>query len=185
MARLRAGVLTLLLACASAFAVTDAVAAERSAAGEFDNILRAHFVHCAFYRDYETDWKTGNLVLVEGRSDSLTHFQGMDAARGRARAISTRKAGAREVRVAGRGRYLHFIDYAAGMYILTTIHSCIARNEGNGTCITYGAAQARHFDARVLRDPDLVFDELRSRADPGFCDHSFIGMEAASTPAAR
>lgn len=142
----------------------------------FDNVVQSRYVHCAFYRDYEVDRATGDRVLVEGRSDSLTHFQGI---RGdRARQISTRAAGAREVRVAHTGRYLHFIDGAAGMFVQTTIYGCIDR-DARGICVTYGAMQSRHFDAHVLTDPDSVYERLRGSSDPGFCDHSFIGIQGA------
>lgn len=155
-------------------------AAQAGGASAFDSVVNSRYVHCAFYRSYETDPATGNLLLAEDGADSLTHFQRIDAVRGVARAISTRAAGAREVGVARDGRYLHFIDRTGGLYVLTTVHSCVARDPRTGVCITYGAAQVRHFDARVLRDPDRVFEALRAYADPGFCDHSFIGIRNAS-----
>lgn len=170
---------------AMAYAATVALAAGHvpalaGGAAEFDNVVSSRYVHCAFYASHDTDLATGNLVLAEGRADSLTHFQRIDSVRGVARAISTRKAGAREVRVARNGRYLHFIEHAGGMYVLTTVHSCIARDGRSGVCVTYGASQARHFDSRVVQDPDRVFESLRADADPGFCDHSFIGMQEAA-----
>ncbi|MGA0024299.1 MAG: hypothetical protein ACO3F9_06595, partial [Burkholderiales bacterium] len=48
------------------------------------------------------------------------------------------------------------------------------------TCINYGAVNARHFDSRVLSDPDAVFEALQARAEPGFCDHSFLNMQEAA-----
>lgn len=152
-------------------------------AAAFDGVVGSRYVHCAFYRDPAADPATGTLVLAEDRADSLTHFQRIDPARGVARAISTRKAGAREVRVAREGRYLHFIDHIAGMYVLTTVHSCLARDDRSGVCVTYGASQVRHFDSRVTLDPDRVFEALRADADTGFCDHSFVGMQRATRDA--
>ncbi|MGH8621290.1 MAG: hypothetical protein ACRET3_04050 [Burkholderiales bacterium] len=143
----------------------------------FDNLVQSRYVHCAFYRAYEVDRATGDRVLVEGRSNSLTHFQGIHG--DRARQISTRSAGAREVRVAHTGRYLHFIEGVEGMFVLTTIYGCIDRDP-RGICVTYGAMQSRHFDARVLTDPDSVYERLKGSSDPGFCDHSFIGIREAS-----
>ncbi len=147
-------------------------------AGEFRNLIQSRFVHCAFYRGYESDLATGNLLLVEGKSQSLTHYQSVDAER--ARTIDTRLTGAREARVMQTEKHLHFIDSVAGMYIVTTVHSCLERDERRGVCLTYGASNARHFDSRVLLDPDKVFEELRESADPGFCDYSFIGVQEAS-----
>jgi hypothetical protein len=147
----------------------------------FANLVQSRYVHCAFYKAYEVDRATGDLLLVEGRSQSLTHFQGIRG--GQARQISTRVAGARNVKVIDSGKYLHFVDHVAGMYVLTTVYGCLDRDPKSGTCISYGATQSRHFDPRVLTDPDLVYETLKDVADPGFCDHSFIGIqEAAKKP---
>ena len=149
-------------------------------AGEFDNIARSPFVHCAFYRGYEVDRATGDLTMEEGKSDILVHFQGVSLRTSSARAIDTRMAGGRTVRVINR-KYLHFIDNVGGMYVTTTIYGCLERDERRGVCITYGAMNARHFDARVMHDPDKVYELIKASAAPGFCDHSFIGIQEAST----
>ena len=145
--------------------------------GVFDNLAQSRYVHCAFYKAYDVDPATGDRIMVEGRSHSLTHFQAIHD--GQARQISTRTAGARHVRVLSGGKYLHFLDSAAGLYVLTTVYGCLARDE-RGTCITYGAVQSRHFDTRVLSDPDVVYEALKDSSDPGFCDHSFIGIQEAA-----
>jgi hypothetical protein len=148
----------------------------------YAQLVKSKLIHCAFYKAYEVNRVTGDLVLTEGRSDSLTHFQGI---RGdHARQISTRMAGARDVRVVRTGKYLHFIDQLAGMYLLTTVYGCINQDK-QGVCLTYGATQSRHFDARVLHDPDTVYEALKDASDPGFCDHSFIGIKEASTGTGR
>ena len=144
----------------------------------FGNILAARYVHCAFYKAYDTDPATGDLVMVEGHSNSLTHFQRI--AGGHARQISTRVAGARDVRVMDWGKYLHFVDYVAGMYVLTTVYGCIDHDPKTGVCVTYGATQSRHFDARVLTEPDAVYEEWKASADVGFCDHSFVNVQEAT-----
>lgn len=143
----------------------------------FDNLVQSRYVHCAFYKAYDVDPATGDLVLVEGQSDSLTHFQRIDG--DRARQIATGVAGAREVQVVNGAKYLHFIDRVAGMYRLTTVYGCLERDK-RGVCITYGAMQSRHFNSRVLFDPDAVYEALKGSSDPGFCDHSFIGLQEAA-----
>jgi hypothetical protein len=148
-------------------------------AGEFDNLVASPFVHCAFYKTYDVDAATGNLMLVEGKSQSLLHFQRINAAKQTARSISTRMAGAREVRVISTDKYVHFIDSVAGMYNVTTVYSCLERDERRGICVTYGAVNARHFDARVLIDPDRTFEALKDVSEPGFCDHTFLGQQQA------
>ena len=148
------------------------------AASPFDNLVRSRFVHCAFYKAYEVDAVTGDRIMVEGRSQSLTHFQAIHG--GHARQISTRVAGARNVKVMDGGKYLHFVDDMAGMYVLTTVYGCLDRDSRSGACVTYGATQSRHFDARVLSNPDAVYEALKDSADPGFCDHSFVNVQEAS-----
>lgn len=150
---------------------------DAQSASPFDKLVQSRLVHCAFYKAYEVDRITGDLVLTEGRSDSLTHFQVIRD--GRARQISTRMAGARDVRVSRGGKYLHFVDEVAGMYVLTTIYGCIHRDK-HGMCLTYGAMQSRNFDPRALSDPDAVYEALKDNSDPGFCDHSFINVQEAS-----
>jgi hypothetical protein len=154
-----------------------APAAEGAAA--FDNLVASRYVHCAFYRNYEVDSQTGDLLLVEGRSASLTHFQPLRE--GEARQISTRVAGARNVKVINSGKYLHFVDHVAGMYVLTTVYTCLDRDSRTGVCVSYGATQSRHFDPKALSDPDAVYEALKGSADPGFCDHSFFNMQEAAT----
>ena len=145
---------------------------------QFSNIVAARFVHCAFYKAYDTDAATGDPVMVEGHSNSLTHFQRING--GHARQISTRVAGARDVRVMDWGKYLHFVDYVSGMYVLTTVYGCIDHDPRTGVCVTYGATQSRHFDSRVLTEPDAVYEEWKASADVGFCDHSFVNVQEAT-----
>lgn len=153
-------------------------AAEANDSRLFDSLVQSRFVHCAFYKNYEIDRETGDRLLIEGKSDSLTYYQRAGA--GATRAITTRMAGARDVTVMQNGKFLHFIDSVAGMYSVTTVDSCLDFNERLGVCVIYGAYNARHFDSRVLVNPDGVFEALRASADPGFCDYSFIGVQEAS-----
>jgi len=147
----------------------------------YDNLVHARMVHCAFYKAYDIDPATGDRIMVEGHSDTLTHFQRIDD--DHARQITTRLAGARQVRIVRSAKYLHYIDDISGMYLLTTVYACLDRDRGSGTCLTYGAMQSRLFDSRVLFDPDSVYERIHDAADPGFCDHSFIGLrEAAHKP---
>ena len=162
---------------AAAFgAVTAVAAADRS---EFTNLAKARYVHCAFYKSYDTDPATGGPIMVEGKADALMHFQGVDVKHATARAIYTRMSGMRDVTVIQTDKAIHFIDNVAGMYIMTTVHSCLDFDEKRGVCVTYGAVNSRLFDSSVLYDPDKVYAKIKDDADPGFCDHSFIGIQEA------
>lgn len=155
-------------------------AAQQSGTEAFDVLASSLFVHCAFYRDYDKDPDTGGRLLVEGRSNSLTHFQRLRG--GRVQAIDTRRSGAAEARIVRGNKYLHYIQRSGAMFVVTTVYACLARDSQTDHCINYGAVNARHFDARVLRDPDAVFEELQELAEPGFCDHSFIHVQEAANP---
>lgn len=155
-------------------------AAQQAGVAQFENLATSPHVHCAFYRQYDIDTRTGDRLLVEGASNSLTHYQRQN---GRLRSIDTRRAGARDALLIRGRKYLHFIERNAGFYVVTTIYACLERDVRTDLCINYGAMNARHFDSRVLREPDAVFEDLQAHAEPGFCDHSFIHLrEAARTP---
>ena len=165
--------------CSAALGLAPGAVVPVAAQGttQFDNLVRSPYVHCAFYREYAIDPRTGDRLLVEGRAHSLMHYQRQ---RGDSmRAIDTRRAGARDAQIVRGKKYLHLIEYSAGLYVVTTIYACLDRDP-QGTCINYGAVNARHFDARVLRDPDAVYEELQAHAEPGFCDHSFINLQEAA-----
>lgn len=160
-----------------ALSVAVPAAAQQGEVVQFENLATSPYVHCAFYRQYEIDPRTGDRLLVEGASNSLTHYQRQG---GRLRSIDTRRAGARDAQMIRGRKYLHFVERSAGLYVVTTVYACLERDARSDMCINYGAVNARHFDSRVLRDPDAVFEELQAHAEPGFCDHSFIHLRNAT-----
>jgi hypothetical protein len=165
------------IAVLTAAVALPAASADRN---DFTNLARSRYVHCAFYKNYDTDPINGDPIMIEGRADALMHFQGIDEAHETARAIYTRMAGQREVVVRHTAKAIHFIDNVAGMYLLTTVHNCLDFDDKRGICVTYGASHARLFDTAVLQDPDGVYEKIKGSAEPGFCDHSFIGIQEAS-----
>jgi len=175
MSRMRPNLAVVLVAACGAAGI--AAAADHN---DFDYLAKARYVHCAFYKGYETDPETGGPIMVEGRANALMHFEGVDAKHEKARAIFTRMSGMRDVTVIRTAKALHFIDNVAGMYVMTTVYTCLDYDERRGVCVTYGATNARVFDAAVLSDPDTVYEKIKNEADPGFCDQSFIGIQEAS-----
>jgi hypothetical protein len=147
---------------------------------DFTSLAKSRYVHCAFYKGYEKDPLTGDPIMVEGKADSLVHFQNVDVSQAKARAIYTRMSGSHQVTVIQTGKALHFIENVAGMYMMTSVHSCLEYDEKRGACVMYGAVNARLFDRGVLLDPDNVYEKIKHHADPGFCDYSFIGIQEAS-----
>ena len=150
---------------------------------DFTHLARSRYVHCAFYKAYEFDPATGGPIMVEGRADSLVHFQNVDVKRSKANAIYTRSSGLHEVTVIQTEKALHFIENIAGMYMMTSVHSCLEFDEKRGACVMYGAVNARLFDSTVLNEPDKVYEKIKDQADPGFCDYSFIGTREAAAGA--
>ena len=90
------------IALLAAMLLATAAAAQTTS---YDNLVQARMVHCAFYKGYDIDPATGDRIMVEGRSDTLTHFQRIDD--DHARQITTRLAGARDVQVVRTAKYLH------------------------------------------------------------------------------
>jgi hypothetical protein len=170
----------LLMCLIAAVVVYPAGAAERT---DFAQFAKARYVHCAFYKAYETDPATGGPIMVEGKADSLVHFQNVDVKRARASAIYTRSSGLHEVKVIQTAKALHFIENIAGMYMMTSVNSCLEFDEKHGACVMYGAVNARVFDSMVMNEPDKVYEKIKDQADPGFCDYSFIGIQEAATGA--
>ena len=148
---------------------------------DFSKLVHSRFVHCAFYKKYDVDPVNGDPIMVEGRGNALMHFQGMNEAQEQAFAIYTRMAGRRDVLMRHTAKAVHFIDNVGGMYLLTTVHNCLDYDARHGVCLTYGATHARVFDAAVVRDPDAVYEKIKASAEPGFCDHSFLGIQEAAT----
>jgi hypothetical protein len=172
--------LNLLLVAVALGVAGAARAADRT---DFTQLAKSRYVHCAFYKGYETDPETGGPIMVEGKADSLVHFQDVDVKHSTARAIYTRMSGSHQVTVIQTAKALHFIENIAGMYMMTSVHSCLEFDEKRGACTMYGAVNSRLFDSAVLAEPDKVFEKIKDQADPGFCDYSFIGIQEAATGA--
>lgn len=168
-------------ACVIAVAIAAIGTVQAAESIDFSQIARSRYVHCAFYKGYEKDPATGDPIMVEGKADSLVHFQNVDVKRAHARAIYTRMSGAHEVTVVQTEKALHFIENVAGMYMMTTVHSCLEYDEKRGTCVMYGAVNSRLFDPAVASEPDKVYEKIKNDADPGFCDYSFIGIQEAAS----
>ena len=153
----------------AALGVTAPACAER----DFDELLKSHYIHCAFFRN------TGTLENSqdERKAQILVHYHGIDKKGESARMISTDSSGARKVRVIRTEHAVHFIEDSVGLFVMTTVFGCNERDRrpGKHHCITYGATNLRLFDTTVLSQPDKVFETYKHLANHGFCDHSFFG----------
>jgi hypothetical protein len=148
-------------------------------ATDFDDLVNAHSIHCEFFRSV----RPADMPAVrpaDARPEVLVHYAGMNREGTRARVVSTRRAGARDVIVIRTEKAVHFVDHAAGVYAVTTVFGCNERDlrATSGRCLSYGAVNSRHFDPSVRWQPDNVFERDRHLASHGFCDHSFVTAEA-------
>ena len=144
---------------------------------DFDELVNAIGIHCEFYpasRPADEPISAGSAAAPE----VLVHYAGMNRDRTRARVVSTRGAGSREVVVVRTERAVHFVEHAAGMFMVTTVFGCNERDLRTDAhrCTSFGAVNTRHFDASVNWQPDQVFERYRHLASHGFCDHSFIAV---------
>ena len=162
----------------AAFAAAGALAH----AGDFDDLVNAPAIHCEFFPSVRpADARLGRSDALE--PDFLVHYAGMNRDRTRARVVSTRDAGSREVVVVRTEKAVHFVAHAAGDYMVTTVFGCNERNVRADArkCISFGAVNSRHFDASVHWQPDQVFERDRHLASHGFCDHSTIDVSGRSS----
>ena len=154
-------------------------------ANDFDDLVNANAIHCEFFS------AAGSPSYPIGRTDPtpdfLVHYAGMNRDRTRARAVSTRGAGSREVIVVRTDKAVHFVAHAAGVYMVTTIFGCSERDLRTSArkCISFDAVNSRHFDASVHWQPDHVFERDRHLASHGFCDHSTFAVTGGSSSQPR
>jgi len=166
------------------FLVSAVIAAGASAHGishadDFDDLVNATTIHCEFFASARP---ADAPIARAGAStpEVLVHYAGMSRDRTRARVVSTRRAGSREVTVVRTDKAVHFVDHAAGVYMVTTVFGCNERDWRTNArrCVSFGAVNSRHFDTSVHWQPDLVFERYRHLASHGFCDHSDFAVTA-------
>ncbi len=145
---------------------------------DFDDLVKARSIHCEFFPSVRpVDMPIGGND--DPRADVLVYYGGMNREQTRARVLSTRRAGSREVVVVRTDKAIHFVDHAAGLFMVTTVFGCNRRDAVNTRrCISYGAVNSRHFDASVHWQPDRVFERYRHLANHGFCDHGFVTSDS-------
>lgn len=151
-----------------------AIAASTEANQAFDDLVKAKYVHCAFFRNSVSGNGSGNPYTEED-AELLLYFEEVDVSRHRARTISTRLAGSRDVTVLRGKTGVHFVDNVAGSVNVTTVFACQAWEfrGGKDTCWKFSAANIWHFDFSVYSDPDAAFEKYKADASYGFCDFSF------------
>ena len=90
----------------------------------------------------------------------------------RAKVISTRAPGRRDVEVRATDKAVHLMERAGPSLLVTTLTRCVrtAWKAGSETCVRYAARHAWHFDLAALREPDAAYERLPSGALSGACE---------------
>ena len=104
--------------------------------------------------------------------DMLLVIEAIDPGSGRARAVSSRQAGAKALRYYKTGSAVHFVQDLASSVVVTTVTGCEkwGRKGGEALCMRYRALNSWHFDTSVHRDPDKTFARLGTSSYYGSCE---------------
>ncbi|OGA29562.1 MAG: hypothetical protein A3I01_05885 [Betaproteobacteria bacterium RIFCSPLOWO2_02_FULL_65_24] len=125
--------------------------------------------------------RTGDLVCelnlsgpratsVARNPDVMLVYDQVRAGSSAARVISSRKAGARTVKLYAGQTGLHLVEDVTGSVIVTTLLNCEAYDRSGGRCVRFAAVNTWHFDQSVHQDPDTAFRRLPATSYVGFCD---------------
>lgn len=90
----------------------------------------------------------------------------------RAKVISTRAPGRRDIEVRATDKAVHLMERAGPSLLVTTLTRCVrtAWKAGSEACVRYAARHAWHFDLAALREPDAAYERLPSGALSGACE---------------
>jgi hypothetical protein len=103
--------------------------------------------------------RTDLLLIVDHVARDASH----------ARVVSSRHAGAQDVRIYAGDTGVHLVQDVNGSVIVTSLLGCEQRSS-SGRCQRYATVNAWHFDQSVHRDPDVAFHRLPGTSYSGYCD---------------
>ena len=100
----------------------------------------------------------------------LLVFDRVGVESGVARLISSKRAGAHNVKIYAGETGLHLVEDVSGSVIVTTLLGCQESAKDGGRCLRFPAVNAWHFDQSVHLDPDAAFRKLPGTSYRGFCE---------------
>ncbi|MFH1604384.1 MAG: hypothetical protein ABIH03_10815 [Pseudomonadota bacterium] len=115
--------------------------------------------------------------MLEGeRFDMLLVIEAIDPAPGRARSVSSRQIGTKNLRYYKTRKALHFVQDLGESVVVTTIAGCEewGRKGEEALCMRYRALNSWHFDTSVHRDPDAAFGRLGTSSYDGSCEPWYL-----------
>ena len=115
--------------------------------------------------------------MVEGeRFDMLLVIEAIDPASAKARAVSSKQAGAKSLSYYKTPSAVHFVQDLAASVVVTTVNDCEkwGRKGEAELCVRYRALNSWHFDTSVHRDPDKAFAKLGTSSYDGSCEPWYL-----------
>jgi hypothetical protein len=136
-----------------------------------DQVYEAKELVCDFYRA-DSVGETMAWLGVPPRADLFMVLEDIRREALSASAITSRKVGARPVKLVEGEAGLHFIEDRASSVVVTTLVACSRwkRKGGRNLCTRYDALNAWHFDRSVYQNPDRAFERLGTSSYRGTCE---------------
>lgn len=152
-----------------------ALAASAWAHDPLDDLIEAKDLICEFHITGQP--RSMLRRMVEGEHfDMLLVIEAIDPGSGKARAVSSKQAGRKNLRYYRTGSAVHFVQDVASSVVVTTVKGCEAwgRKGDVELCVRYPALNSWHFDTSVHRDPDKAFDRLGTSSYYGSCEPWYL-----------
>lgn len=159
-----------ILAAASAAAPAGAQDVRDARVERIQDALNAGELICEFRAGWKRSVIADLLRDPPPRVEQMLVYEAVGT--DRAKVVSTRAPGRREVEVRATGKAVHLMERAGPSLLVTTLTRCerTAWKAGSETCIRYAARHAWHFDLAALREPDVAYERLPSGALSGACE---------------
>ena len=151
-------------------AIFAAASAAPAAAQDVRDALNAGELICEFRAGWKRSVIADLLRDPPPRVEQMLVYEAVGT--DRAKVVSTRAPGRREVEVRATDKAVHLMERAGPSLLVTTLTRCerTAWKAGSEICIRYAARHAWHFDLAALREPDVAYERLPSGALSGACE---------------
>lgn len=150
-------------------------AAAAPAHDALDDLLEARDLICEFRVTGMPRSLLRNMVDGE-QFDMLLVIEAIDPASGKARAVSSKQTGSKDLHYYRTPGAVHFVQDLAASVVVTTVNDCEkwGRKGEVELCVRYRALNSWHFDTSVHRDPDKAFGKLGTSSYDGSCEPWYL-----------
>jgi len=140
-----------------------------------DGVIEAKDLICQFHNAGAP--RSMLRQMLEGEHfDMLQVIEAIDQSSGRARSVSSKQVGTKDLRYYKTGKAVHFVQDLGESVVVTTIMGCEkwGRKQEEKLCVRYRALNSWHFDTSVHRDPDAAFARLGTSSYDGSCEPWYL-----------